>query len=152
MALKSESRVIGEFEYTVTQLGAAKGMEVLRRLGKLGGGVAQGALRAAMGEGGDSAKLGALIGGLVVVLQSLEEVDIKYFVEVFGANSTVQLDPKRAPRVKEVFDLHFAGNYLDLGEWLYFCLEVNFGSFFGAAMSRMKERAASVKADQAPAA
>lgn len=132
MALKIESRTLGANEYEVVQLGAVKGRETLRRLGKL----SIPALTAVIGVWkpgtGIDGNEAALLRALMHILNTLDESDLKYFCDTFGPNSTVTVEGGKKPRVSDVFDLHFAGNYMEMALWLAFCIEVNFvGSFLG---------------------
>jgi hypothetical protein len=107
MLRKSESKVIGEYTYNVTQLGAVTGSKVFLRVLKV---------------------LGPLVGAKDVgaLFDRLKEEDFTYLCEEFAKMSTVQLE-KGAPQLNAIFDVHFAGKYGELIEWLRFCIEVNFG-------------------------
>jgi hypothetical protein len=133
--LKSETRSIGGNEYTVTQLGAARGREILRRIMKVAGPAMEAAARVvATGESGGKAT--AIVRGLGKVVETLSEEDLSLFCSEFGRASTVRLGGK-SPSVGDVFEVHFAGNYLEMCEWLAFCLEVNYRSFFTGIVAKL---------------
>lgn len=135
MGLKSETRTIGNHDYTVTTLGAGAGKEVLRRLAKIVG--------SAVLVGGPAAlktNEGVVTGALAMV-SDLSESDLDYFCKAFGPSSTVNIDGK-TPRVSDVFDMHFSGEYFELTMWLAFCVEVNFASFFHVAKAKLEGRVA----------
>lgn len=126
---KTEKRLIGDHEYTVTQLGAVQGRKALARLAKFIG-PAVGSLSSK----DESAALSRLAEGL-------NEADVDYFCDLFAPLTSVQIGDK-APLLSSVFDGHFAGEYLALVRWLVFCFEVNFGNFFAAALRAAKAPAA----------
>ena len=132
MALKSETRTVGQHEYTVTQLGAVKGLECLRRLLKVVGPSLQSLTSLAKGDGA-----AAFAQGLMRLLESLSQEDLTYFCDTFGPTASVKLSDGKSPTVKAVFDFHFAGNYLELLEWLAFSVEVNFQGFFVDSLKKI---------------
>lgn len=98
--------------YTVTQLGAKVGKNLMFRLGK--------ALAAA---GADSTASG--------IASALREEDFEFVCDTFARMTTFHTleAPSKEPRLSDLFDDHFAGRYGALVKWLAFCIEVNFGSF-----------------------
>lgn len=106
MLRETRKRVIGDYEYEVTQLGAIRGSAVFVRVMKL------------LGPLFASKDQAALFAGI-------QEEDVRYLIDAFGPMTLVvgqgQLD--------KIFDLHFAGKYKDMMGWLLFCLEVNYGDF-----------------------
>ena len=135
-----KTRLIGKNTYTVTPLSAIPGRRVFVRLAKvLGPAVAKGASV----KGDDSQ---ATIEAFAGLMGALSEDDIDFFCDTFAASTTVRLNGKE-PDLAGIFDLHFAGNYLEMFRWLAFCVEVNFGDFF-AGLRRKVETAA--PQDQAP--
>jgi hypothetical protein len=131
MSLKTAQKTINGREYTVTQLGAGVGRECLRRLMRIAGP----ALKSAATAGGGGSE--ALFSGLGDLFMGLSQEDLTYFCDTFGAFSTVRLDENREPKVKAQFETLFAGNYWEMAEWLAFCVEVNFASFFAGALEKM---------------
>jgi hypothetical protein len=129
MALKRETKVIGETEYQTTQLDAVTARRVFLRLAKL---LAPMAAEIGDGKGGGEKMFRAL----ATAIQSASEEDLDYFCDQFAkVTDVVIVDEKgnrKAPRLSSIMALHFVGDkFGDLFDWLLFCLEVNFGSFFG---------------------
>ena len=92
----------------------------------------------------DSSSLSTIIGNLA---ESLSEEDFDYLCQAFASGSAVQNGSKLVDLKEQgVFDLHFAGRYGELLQWLWFCIEANFGSFLGDLGI---ERAASAPPDLA---
>jgi hypothetical protein len=135
MGLKTETRTIGEHEYETTQLGAVAGREALRRLLKMST-TAFSRAGSAWKGGGPAENMVAIAQGAMGLVQELEGADLDYFCTLFGKNSTVTIGGKH-PKVADVFDYHFAGNYLEMTLWLAFCAEVNFGGFFKDALTKL---------------
>ena len=104
MALETFNKTIGSHEYQTTQLGALEGRKVIARM------QAAAAKAQATGE----------------VSEDLSE----FLYETFSKRSSVNIGGKWPP-LKDIFDLHFAGpsGYKEMGEWLDWCVEVNFGGF-----------------------
>jgi hypothetical protein len=132
MPLKSETKVIGAHEYTVYQLGAITGREGLRRLTRLIS-PALPSLAAMFRDAGPE----ALAAGLSALLEGLGAEDLAYFCDTFAPKSTVRLEDGKSPNLKDIFDVHFAGNYYEMIEWLVFCFEVNYRGFFSGALAKL---------------
>lgn len=96
------TREIGNHKYRTTQLGALQGRKVLARLESVAGGV---------------------------IPEELSE----YLYDTFSGVSKVSggIYGDKWPDLKSVFDNHFCGNYGEMGQWLKFCIEVNFANFTG---------------------
>lgn len=128
MGLETRTKTIAEVEYEVRQLDALKGRKVFIRLAKM-----LAPLLNAKGDGDMFARLGA-------ALASVDEADFEYLCETFApTTSMLTVDEQgrtRRPELSKVFAIHFAGQYDAMLEWLYFCLEVNFGSFIERLRSR----------------
>lgn len=130
--LTPETRTIGSYTYTTTKLGALKGTEILARL----------AVNAT------PLMIAAHGGNVAAIARSVESLKPEMITELcttFAAVSTVKIGTNE-PRLDAVFDVHFAGNYLELFEWLTWCLEVNFRSFFVGAAAKMGARLVAEKA------
>lgn len=124
--LETKNKQIGANEYQVTQLGAIQGRKVLARLARvIGPAIAE------VGTGGVTAALAKAAEGLT-------DADVDYFCETFAPMTHVRMPDGKTPKLSQIFDFHFAANYLELTKWLGFCLEVNFGSFFDELQSRAK--------------
>lgn len=102
----TEVKDIEGCSYEITQLGAIKGSAVFVRVLKM------------LGPALATGNVGSLLG-------ALDEADVKYLVDAFAPLTNVpgqgQLD--------KIFDLHFAGRYKALVQWLLACLQVNYGEF-----------------------
>lgn len=115
---ETRKETIGEYTYETTQLGALTGRKAFARIAKL----AAPALAAA-GDGDNP---------IAALAKAFGDEDVDYFCDVFAPTTTVTGGAygSKQPQLSGVFDLHFAGKYMDLTKWLLFCLEANFGSFF----------------------
>ncbi len=122
---ETKQKQIGDYTYAVTQFGAKQGGRVMIRLLKIVGGAAGEAMK------GDNEFDMSTVGSMITNLaETLQEDDFDYLCETFAAASTVQGGefPNPIPLTTEgVFDLHFAGKYLELGQWLLFAVDANFG-------------------------
>ena len=127
MAFKTESKIIGGLEYKVSQLGAIKGRTAFLRLVKALGPVV-GGLVDPKGAPRQSLDLADMFGKL-----ALTDADLTYFCDIFSEKTFV-VKGSQMPRLDNVFDDHFAGRYLDMVQWLAFCVQVNFADFFGGAL------------------
>jgi hypothetical protein len=140
---KTVDKQIGErgYVYHVTQFGAREGGRVLVRLLKMIGGAAGAAV--ASEQDFDMQTVGKIISNLA---ESVSEQDFDTLVETFMKTTEVSGGTynTRAPLTTEgLFDLHFAGAYDELGQWLLFAIEANFGgSFLGKSGFVQKAKAA----------
>jgi hypothetical protein len=126
--LKIESKTIGGHEYKVRQLVATKGRLVLLTLARIIGPAA--ALAAGAKETGKEEAFAKVIEAL---LANLTPEDFTSLCNTFAESTDVVISDekgRREPKLSNVFDLHFAGNYQEMIDWLVFCVEVNFASFF----------------------
>jgi hypothetical protein len=134
VALEKLDKEIGGRRYYVTQLGAKKGRQALARLVKvLGPVMAHVVSDAKPGAAMRSISGDALKGALLELSERISEADLTYFCETFGEYTEVELEGGKRPRLTmEMQDLHFAGKYGEMLQWLAFAAEVNFADFFGA--------------------
>ena len=140
MGIQTREITIGDFTYEVKQLDAITGRKAFVRLCNILGPVFANAEQ--LQNENDAA---ALFGAFA---SSLKEADMDHFCEMFGARTEVTpLAGGGEPRtlVKLFFMEHFAGNYMEMLEWLAFCLQVNFESFF-VGMQRIKDEREARKA------
>lgn len=148
--LQTQSRQIGEFTYTYTQLPARKGAEGLRRLGaRISPLVAS--LAKEVGVGGLEASMPAVIGGLAGIVTSLSEEDLSFFLALFSDSATVEISPGKSPKVGAILDLHFAGKYEELLEFLIGGFTVNYQNFFTAALAKLGAALGAALSEQTPA-
>ncbi len=116
MALETKDKSIAGVTYRVTQLTATKGRAVFVRLAKLFAGMA--------GAKNMEDRIAGILG-------KLSDDDLKFVCDVFASATQVHAPGDKGwPQLSDVFDLHFAGRYLEMFQWLAFCLEVNFSGFF----------------------
>lgn len=139
--LKTERKMIGEYEYAVTQLDAVKGSRVFTRLTKIlapaivGLSSASTQIKGTKPADVDDVTGSKMFEALGKLAENLTEADVDFFRECFAASTDVmitdeQTGKQRSPKLSTIFGLHFAGKYDEMIEWLVFCFEVNFGSFF----------------------
>lgn len=140
---KVESQRIGVHTYKVTQLDAITGRRAFTRLLKLIG-PAMSKLDG-MGESSLARAMAELVG-------HLEEGDVDYFCDTFSAVTEVSGGKyaKAAPQLDTVFLSHFAGEYLEMTQWLVFCMKVNFASFFAGAGQALGNQAPSDSSSPKP--
>lgn len=121
---EQKSTRIGAYSYKVTQLDAVTGRRAFTRLFKIAG-PAMAQLENGMNEK-------ALGGALTELVTRLESADIDYFCDTFAEVTEVSGGKytKASPQLNEVFSVHFASSYLEMFQWLVFCMQVNFSSFF----------------------
>lgn len=126
---------IGAWTYSVRPLPAGQGLALMARLSKmLGPGVA--ALVA--GDGGGA--IGRALAGLLERVSPEEVVEI---ARQLAATTEVSQAGGRTPaNLAEVFDVHFAADYMAMMEWLRVSLEVNFGPFVEGLRARLGRGAA----------
>lgn len=122
MALKTETKHIGQHSYTVTQLDAVRGRKMATRIARILGPALDGISKDA----------GAALG---TALKNLSDEDVDYVCETFAASSTVSGGEygSKQPSLESVFAVHFAGKYGEMLQWLAFCFKVNFESFLEGA-------------------
>lgn len=116
---EQKTKTIGDFTYTVMQHGALKGREVFLRLTK-----SLVPILDAIGKE-DLAKAGGL----------LSSTELEFLCDTYAklCNVTGGRYENKSPYVKDVFDDHFAGAYDEMLEWLFFCVDSDFGQLFKKA-------------------
>lgn len=125
--LKTESLVIGNFEYTCAQLPARKGLRVASRLANA---LAQGVK--SLPEDGfemDAAQMALFI---APILQDPNLGDtLDYLCATFAEGTQVrELSQEGSRSLASFFDVHFADSYDEMLLWLVFALRVSMSSFF----------------------
>jgi hypothetical protein len=119
-----EEKTIGDVTYKVTPLVATKGRKVFLRLLK--------AVSPAISSFGgfNSENIDSVLGAIGAALRQMDvsEEDFEYFIQTFTSTTRLVMPDGREPKLEDVFDTHFAQSYGTMFKWLYFCLEVNFGS------------------------
>lgn len=119
---RQQTREIDGVVYRVTPLPFGTGRPALMRLLKVMAPV----LSAALAEptNANAALLAALP-------TALSDDDLAWFARIFGDASQYQDGSRWVPLIQQNQELHFAARYEAFFRWLLFCVEVNFGGFFG---------------------
>ncbi len=120
-----QRRTIGSHTYEVIPLGATEGSAVLARVLKVAGPVVE-KLAGAEGDNTGPAAFAALA-------TNVTPEDMLFFCNTFSRFTTVDIGVKW-PKLSDIFDEHFAGNYGELLQWLSFAVETNYASFFGGGL------------------
>lgn len=125
-----QSTTIGAWRYTVKPLPAGQGLALMARLAKmLGPGVA------GLVSGEEGGAIGRALASLLERVQPEEVVEIAR--QLAATTEVSQPGGKTPASLVEVFDLHFAADYLTLMDFLRFALEVNFGPFVEGLKGRL---------------
>lgn len=125
---EAKTHTVGDFNYTITQLGAKSGRLVLARVMRA---VAGAAGKAASAAGGDGAE--AALVGITKLVESLGDADVEYLCDVFAKTTMVARSetPDKQVLLADQFDDHFAGRYGAMVKWLWAALDTNYASFLG---------------------
>lgn len=148
--LQTESKAIGDHTYLVTQLGAGEGRKMFVRLTR-----ALAPVFGALLEDAGSTKGGFKLGDMSLeslsrtlheLAQRLTEDDLEYVCRTFGAKTMVQVgEGKEIQLTLDKQELHFAGRYGHMFQWLAFCLEVNYRDFLGVTKGFVSAQSPAVK-------
>lgn len=128
--IQAETRTISGDEYEVTQLPSGRGRKLLLRILRV-----VGPALAELVRGGDGVKLSEVgADGLASAMQELAarltEDDFEYAVRELAGATKVRIGGGDPTKLETIIDLHFAGEYGAMLQWLAFALEVNYRSFF----------------------
>jgi hypothetical protein len=130
--------------YAAPLLPAGKGIRILTRVTKLAGASLGNvtSVREALEKGGE------VIRGFA---ERLDDAEVESILRDFAEVTEVEHSPGTGNMVplKNCFDLHFAGNYLELIEWAAWSFKVNFGPLVSALGARFA-RAPAASPDAAP--
>lgn len=129
MARESKTLVIGKHEYKLMTLGAVKGAELWLDLLHI---IATPIETLTKSKDLDEAGIAQAI---VAAVRSLDHATATKFYTAFGSVTTVRRvgtdGVERWPTLDgAVFDDHFAGNYIEMTEWLVQSVMFNFLGFF----------------------
>ena len=144
---KREPRMIGEYEFTMTQLLAKDGRPLLWKLGQIAAPILDQLLSRAKNGG---AKAAAGTAAIRALLNGVEFDLVEEFADKFGKNckakssAGVELD-MGTPALR---DAVFGTRYLDYFEWIAFGIEVNFADFFREGLERLGKTKADTEASQ----
>lgn len=135
--LESQQKRIGDIDYQVTQLPAPAGRRLLVRLYKVLGPALAAALKS-LPESSGGISLGELqtsaIGDAMFELaQSITEDELDHVCNVFASQTLFSRESGKWLPLKDFEDSHWSGNYLQMFQWIGFCLEANYSSFLSGA-------------------
>lgn len=140
-----KTTTIDGWRYTVRPLPTSRGLSLVWRLARMLGPAFSALLAAA--DGGVEGAFGKALDALVERVTPDELVDIAR--ELAGTADIIQSGGSKSAALGEVFDVHFAGDYLALLDFLRFALETNFGPFVEGLRRRGAERKAAAGAGPA---
>ena len=126
--LAQKTKQIEGDTFTVTQLSTDEGIPCLVRLTKL------------LGKGFEGGSVQSAVANIAAQL-SVE--DVQFFTRTFSKWTVVSTGDGKTLSLsnKDHFELAFAGRYENLVQWLAFCIEVNFSSFFGKMVGMLTAKA-----------
>ena len=122
---ESRQHTIGDYTYTIQQLGAKEGRIVLARVLRVIAGAAGAA------QSSDDA-LEAAGAGIAKLVEGLSDAELTFLCDTFARATMVgRAGTMDAIRLSDgvTFDEHFAGRYGEMLRWLWASLETNYASF-----------------------
>lgn len=121
-----QDKTIGVYVYRCSPLTGKKAIKVFVRLCNVLGPIVK-------TVDSEDFEASDVMAGVSHALVDLEEEDMEYLCDVFGANCTVrQPDGDKAPLVSSVFETHWIGRFGDMLTWLFYCISSNYSDFLGA--------------------
>lgn len=130
MACKTETRIVGEHEYAITQWGATKAMVMKLKLGKFLGGLAEVITR-------DSANMATtLMRRLGDILERVNPDEFVDFIKEVACSAG--RDGEKMSKAR--FDEYFSGNIQEAYEVAFAVLEVNYSDFLASVLSSLNGR------------
>ncbi len=128
--IETQERVIKGITYQITMFGSKEGSRVLARLmSHIGEPI--GAVGDAKGDNAIASAVGKFVTGFT-------PDEVTFFCNAFAAKTVVVLESGVHEKLSQSFDLHFAGEYDAMLEWLIACIEVNYASFFVVLRERVE--------------
>ena len=132
--METQTRHIGDHNYRISQLSTKPGRRLLTRLF----GIISPTMAKLVGDSqvkGKAFKLSELTAaGLGSAIETLgaviKEEDLDHFCDVLAEQTLLQTGPDKWVPLASVMEVHFAGKYDELLQWLFASLEVNYSSFF----------------------
>lgn len=131
---ETHTKTVDGVQFRIQQLGFRSGRKALVRLSKrigptlarlMDAAPSMDALRDSVAPGGD------LVGAVESFVDALDDDDLEWFADTFGASCEVSEDGERWRTMnKQVREDLFAGRLLLFFAWLRACVEVNFSDFF----------------------
>lgn len=148
MALKQETRTIGDVQFRIRQLPFSPSRRVLVRFSKA---VAPG-LAKILGSAPSLAQLKettSLTEGIQELVDRVSDEDLEFFAEQFGKTTEFSQTGDKWPRLTaENRETVFAGNMLMFFQWLSACFEVNYADFL-AVLGVRQERDPALQEEKA---
>lgn len=133
MARKTEVVAIGATQYTITQLGAVEGRRLYKKFVTAIGPLLREAISELQNALKEKRDLELVFGALL--MKGIEVLPLELFEELcvaFSVSSTIKhaMATGAAPidvplSTGDLFDSHFAGEYMQLTAWLGHCIRVN---------------------------
>ena len=129
----TETKTIGGHAFTVTQLGATKGVLLLNRLIRIAGPATGKLVEAVDLKGGTRIKLedvqiDKLFAALSILSERLSDSELQSIMETLLAESTMDGQPLWGAQ----FDVLLGGQFPTVLKLLAFALSVNYRGFFGS--------------------
>lgn len=122
--IKTDTTTIDGYRYSVAQLGSSEGRRILVKLTRL--------LGPALGRlvGGEGRPSDAVSEAIAEFSAGANEDDLEDLCRTFGQSTELDVDGKPMLLNLDMQELHFAGRYGAMFQWLGFCLRVNYADFF----------------------
>lgn len=82
----------------------------------------------------------AVSGGAPAIVQAVGEFNATKFLaacKAFADHTMLRKEDGKEPELSDVFEDHFAGNYLDMMEWFAFCVEHNYANFWAGLIAKL---------------
>lgn len=121
MAVRTLERKIGTTVYRVRTLPATQGIAVFATLAPIFSLITAGA---------------TLQTAVAAALPRIDAGEFTKAAKTFAEFTHLECDDGRKPRLQDVFDEHFSGELFELGEWIAFCVEVNYATFFAGLIAK----------------
>lgn len=139
-----QEKTIDGTKYRVAPLPASKGLAILTMITKVVGPSLVAAPSLAALAGGAAELFGD-------VCERLDEAQVERLSKAMAGHTLVEASPGKGGLVPlgDHFDLHFAGDYGAMLQWMQFALEVNYGGFFDAVRAK-SSAAAPASVEPAP--
>lgn len=145
MALKTETRTIGDLEWTVTQLPSLRGIELTTRVGNLIAPALSGIDpdKLAKTESIEKTDVGAILPALGKALMQLEPKELSGLAREAFASVVVIVEDRRLALTSEAsINTAFEGRNESFLPVLKFAIEINCLPFFGGVFSAIMARVA----------
>lgn len=121
MAIRTLERKIGSTLYIVRTLPATQGIAVFATLSPIFALITAGA---------------TLQTAVAAALPRIDAAEFTKAARTFAEFTNLECEDGRKPRLKDVFDEHFSGELFEMGEWIAFCVEVNYATFFAGLIAK----------------